>query len=210
MAMQLLTAVSPPGSMAAAGGSAESGGHHSARLLWDNAFRELETAILEPLLESSEIQPGVREYLAPFAGWTANIEAELVRALGSAGAERFAAAMAESARALIGEQAEAQLGPKASRNLERSFMLAEIVQETALKAPNAWQHPELAGAASLLALRQLCLAAVVHHLAAGAGQPENAAALAQSCHDFAFQAYDECGRACVRLGMVSRLSQGGA
>ena len=210
MAMQLLTAVSPPGSMAAMDSSAENCGHHSARLLWDNAFRELETGILEPLLEAAEVQPGVREYLAPFAGWTANIEAELVRALGSADAARFAAAVAESARALISEQAEAQLGRKASRNLERSLMLAEIVQETALKAPNAWQHPEFAGAASLLALRQLCLAAVVHHLAAGAGQPENAAALAQSCHDFAFQAYDECGRACVSLGMVSRLSPGGA
>lgn len=208
--MQLLTAVSSPGSMAAAaGGSAASGAPPAARALWHSAFRELETGILEPLLASSEIRNSVMEHFAPFAGWTEGIEAELVRELGSEAAARFAAAVAESARAVIGQQAEAQLGREAHRNLERSFMLAAIVQETALKAPDAWGHPELAEAGAMLALQQLCLAAVVHHLTAGAGKPDNAAALAQSCHDFAFQAYDECGRACISLGMVSRLSPGG-
>ena len=85
------------------------------------------------------------------------------------------------------------LGEKWVKPILSGLHLRRVVRETIFPAADEWPQDALSAIGDQLALNELCLACVLHHLKVGTGSVDNARTLGVWGYNFADYAYAEAG-----------------
>lgn len=203
--MTLATAPIFHGSSAYIPGWQEPAGAGNRRETADDEIRHLVDEIISPILNSENISVVFSEKSAAFqarrdedaalpdqdsAGWEALLRRE------DAIDRQLQRLFAEASERLGDARADALIG---------GLRFRKAVRETVLRHADIWPENSLRIIGRRMALNELCLACVLHHLTTGDGRESNVQTLALWSYQFADYASLEVGYACADLGLGRKL-----
>ena len=150
--------------------------------------------ILIPILESEDLAAAFQEKWEIFKKWRGKaVKARFADSTPSVNELlKEEDSLEEKLRDIIAD-ASGKLGPDWKKPLLGAIHLRKIVRESVLPHWESWPQDSGEIIADRMALNELCLACVLHHLKTGAGQVGNAQTLAVWSYHYAEHAYAEAG-----------------
>ena len=170
--------------------------------------RRIADEILSPILNSDDITVIFPEKWTDFKEWR-DMTADALAADVPAGLDALLHrenAIEEELRRIFTESAQ-RLGDEYTRVLLGGLRFRKIVRETALRHADIWPANSWNTIARRMALNELCLVCILHHLETGAGQEINVQMLAYWSYKYADYASLEVGYACSDLGLGRKLER---
>lgn len=155
--------------------------------------RRITDEILSPILNSDDIAPAFLAKWPAFRQWR-NAIADALAADAPQDLDAVLQQEEDAEAKLLGafNQSPDRLG-QAIRPLESGLQLRQIVRKSVLPHLASWPVDSYGVIAKQLALNELCLSCVLHHLATGAGRAANVSTLAIWSFRYAQEAYFEAG-----------------
>ena len=155
--------------------------------------RRIVDEILSPILNSDDISSAFQEKWPAFQQWRNTVadalapdsppDLDAVFQQEDTAEEKF--------RGIFDNESD-KLG-RAIKPLLGGIQLRKIIRESVLPHLKSWPEDSYGIISNRMALNELCLACVLHHLATGAGREANAHTLAVWSYHYADHAYAEAG-----------------